>query len=284
MTRVKTRVKHVSWPCGSPCGFTSTHLDIVHSRWRGWDRTRRWRRSKRLRILMMMMMMMMMMMSLSRRPCYHTPGRLRLQKDQLHLFAFQHLSGNTLRSCPRHQSLLTFNQSEANPVIRWLRLGDCTTDSMDLSRGRCWKWMEMSQLLLEIQMIQAKTLNLQSVCFAVNIPTCAQGCLWLHIACFALECPGPKPWLLRLPLIPLPLSSILVCYYGPDSRCLRVARIYHVTNLFPILTQQTPKTTSRVFMPHPWQIQNAKWAQISCNHTSTLHSSSKKTQEHRIVS
>ena len=42
------------------------------------------------------------------------------------------------------------------------------------------------------------------------------------------------------------MSSILVCYYGPDICCLRVARIYHITNSFLILTQQNhQKKTSR---------------------------------------
>lgn len=37
------------------------------------------------------------------------------------------------------------------------------------------------------------------------------------------------------------MSSILVCYYGPDICCLRVARTYHITNSFLILTQQNQK-------------------------------------------
>lgn len=75
-------------------------------------------------------------------------------------------------------------------------------------RGRCWKWMEMGQFLSEIQ---AEALNLQPVGFAVNIPTGAQGCLWLYVACFALECQAPKRRLLRLPFIPLTLCLPFWC-------------------------------------------------------------------------
>lgn len=68
--------------------------------------------------------------------------------------------------------------------------------------------MEMGQFLSEIQ---AEALNLQPVGFAVNIPTGAQGCLWLYVACFALECQAPKRRLLRLPFIPLTLCLPFWC-------------------------------------------------------------------------
>lgn len=262
-----------------------------------------------------MMMMMMRMVCLSRSPCYRTPRRLRLQKDQLHLFAFQHLSGNTLRSCPRHQSLLTFNQSKANPVIKWLRLGDCTgvsaliagggTTSQQLVLERCLGHFQHGPLWVSIGSMDLSPGEMLEVDGDGSIPFRDSGrgsesSTRLLRSKHSDRCPGLLAvvrsllcyWMPSTKTTPTEttfysttiMSSILVCYYGPDICCLRVARTYHITNSFLILTQQNQKKkTSRVFMQNPWQIQNAILAQFACKHTSTPHNSF-KTQEHRIVS
>ena len=151
-------------------------------------------------------------------------------------------------------------------------------------RGRCWKWMEMGQFLSEIQ---AEALNLQPVCFAVNIPTGAQGCLRLYVACFALECQAPKRRLLRLLFIPLPLCLPFWCAtmdptFAAYELHVSIISLTHSWS-WPNKINKKKTSTSRVFMQNTWQIQNAIWAQFACKHTSTLHNSF-KTQEHRIVS